>query len=204
MTARPREPASGLLVQRIALSCVLRLQLVEDPPDPLDMRLLVVPVVDAPRRAHGIAGKIPFVELLASGKARQGGIIGQPEQLNAGPRVRGGGLVITLDVGGDRAVELGKRGHHEQPARPHGLDDLAAPPEHLRIEQPDRVQRDAVRENRAVGTRQGAGLARHQARPDDLGVVDQLRQHPLDVQMNVDPGGPHQGERQGHHEFRLG
>ena len=168
------------------------------------MGLLLGALVEEAGGTDEIAREVALVELLAAREARHRGVVGEAEELDPRPGIGARRLVVGLDVGAHRPVELGEGRHHHQPAGTHDLDDLATPAEHLRVEEAHRVERPHRRQQRPVRPLAGLRLARRQAGAYHLGVVDQLRQHPLDVLVHVDLRGAHKGEAERHHELGLG
>jgi hypothetical protein len=94
-------------------------------------------------------------------------------------------------------------GDGDETARTQDLDNLAHPHIHLRIHHAHAAQRHRRRGHHAGRALRGVGLTRAQAGAAEFGVLDQLGQHALDMQMLVDIGRFRDGEGEAHHELGL-
>src|SRR5579859_5188893 len=69
--------------------------------------LAVVPLEHGPGHAHRVAEEEALIQHLARAEGRYGGVPGQAEKRNAVQGLQPGRLVIVLDVGAQRAVDVG-------------------------------------------------------------------------------------------------
>src|SRR5271166_1551946 len=158
-------------------------EIVEQADNPVDVGVLVVETVEGAGEAHRVARIIALVELLAACEGRDCRVEGEAEQFDARPGIGVGRLEIGRDVGRRGPVELGVGGHRNEPAGTQDLDDLAHPHEHPGIHHANGPQRHRGRGHDAGGTWCGIGFARPEAGAAKLGVLDQLGQHALYMQM---------------------